>query len=149
MENYFIFQHWLGVNLKDFKQFILNQCCKWGNVFKEHLLDYVKINLNVRHFSDLLYLLINHILNYNGNLVYRASKNSLNLQYERYRMILLGMIWIHCWKSCSFWTKSMIEILTFRIYLIRCEKWSICCYCTEWLCQSHVPYRWMNSHFNW
>lgn len=56
MESYCIIGNWLGINLESFKQFTLNQCCKWSNLYKDHLRNYVQSNLNVNIFAPVKYL---------------------------------------------------------------------------------------------
>lgn len=36
-----IFDRWLLVDNQPFKQALLNTVCKWGNMFKQHLVDHV------------------------------------------------------------------------------------------------------------
>lgn len=52
LESHHVLEKWLMINLMSFKQFMLNECCKWGNVYKDYLLDYVQLNLNVRFFIE-------------------------------------------------------------------------------------------------
>lgn len=47
LENQHTIHGWLLIDLKPFKHLILNQCSKWVNMFKDHLLDYVLNHLNV------------------------------------------------------------------------------------------------------
>lgn len=42
-----IFRNWLFIDMHEFKQEILNHCCKWGNTFKKYLIDYIIFSLNV------------------------------------------------------------------------------------------------------
>ncbi|XP_054265094.1 dynein beta chain, ciliary-like [Macrosteles quadrilineatus] len=41
IDNQRIFDTWLRVDVKPFKQALLNTVCKWGNMFKQHLVDHV------------------------------------------------------------------------------------------------------------
>jgi dynein heavy chain len=41
MENEKMFDGWFKVNVRPFKQALLNTVCKWGNLFKQHLVDHV------------------------------------------------------------------------------------------------------------
>lgn len=41
MENEKIFDTWFKVDVRPFKQALLNTVCKWGNLFKQHLMDHV------------------------------------------------------------------------------------------------------------
>jgi hypothetical protein len=41
MENKKVFDSWFKVNVRPFKQALLNTVCKWGNLFKKHLVDNV------------------------------------------------------------------------------------------------------------
>jgi hypothetical protein len=41
MENEKIFDTWFKVDVRPFKQAVLNTVCKWGNLFKQHLVDHV------------------------------------------------------------------------------------------------------------
>jgi len=41
MENEKIFDTWFKVDVRPFKQALLNTVCKWGNLFKQHLVDHV------------------------------------------------------------------------------------------------------------
>lgn len=40
-ENEKVFLRWLRLDLRAFKQELLNTICKWTNLFKTHLVDYV------------------------------------------------------------------------------------------------------------
>lgn len=51
-ENYHLIRNWLIIDLRTFKHFILNQCAKWGNVFKDHLLTYVLNCLDVSYTNQ-------------------------------------------------------------------------------------------------
>lgn len=48
MESHQIFNKWLRLDVTNFKQALLNECCKWGNVFKQQLIQFLNYNLNVR-----------------------------------------------------------------------------------------------------
>lgn len=41
MENEKVFDTWFKVNVRPFKQALLNTVCKWGNLFKKHLVNHV------------------------------------------------------------------------------------------------------------
>jgi dynein heavy chain len=41
MENEKVFDTWFRVDVRPFKQALLNTVCKWGNLFKKHLVDEV------------------------------------------------------------------------------------------------------------
>lgn len=47
LDNYQVISHWLLIDQRPFKHYVLNQCSKWGNLYKEHLLNYVLNRLNV------------------------------------------------------------------------------------------------------
>lgn len=49
-----IFDRWLLVDNQPFKQALLNTVCKWGNMFKQHLVDHV---INRYHLMTLDLLL--------------------------------------------------------------------------------------------
>ncbi|KAJ6628020.1 Dynein beta chain, ciliary [Pseudolycoriella hygida] len=49
MESYQIFNKWLRLDIKCFKQSLSNECCKWSNLFKEHLIQFINHNLNFLH----------------------------------------------------------------------------------------------------
>jgi dynein heavy chain len=36
-----IFSAWFQVDLRPFRQALLNTVCKWSNMFKQHLVDHV------------------------------------------------------------------------------------------------------------
>lgn len=44
--------NWLLIDQRPFKHYVLNQCSKWGNLYKEHLLHYVLNSLNVSCVVD-------------------------------------------------------------------------------------------------
>lgn len=48
LPNYHMINGWLLIDMRTFKHAILNECSKWINMFKEHLLNYVLDRLNVR-----------------------------------------------------------------------------------------------------
>jgi dynein heavy chain len=55
MEDEKIFDAWFKVDVRPFKQALLNTVCKWGNLFKQHLVDHVinryeKLVTHVIHF---------------------------------------------------------------------------------------------------
>jgi dynein heavy chain len=41
MESVHIFSAWFQVGLRPFRQALLNNVSKWGNMFKQHLVDHV------------------------------------------------------------------------------------------------------------
>lgn len=51
MESHHVFNKWLRLDFKSFKQVLLNECCKWGNEFKQHLIKFTIHNLNVTKIS--------------------------------------------------------------------------------------------------
>lgn len=50
LDNYNVISHWLLIDQRPFKHYVLNQCSKWGDLYKEHLLNYVLNRLNVSIF---------------------------------------------------------------------------------------------------
>lgn len=47
LDNYHVISNWLLIDQRPFKHYVLNQCSKWGNLYKDHLLNYVLNSLNV------------------------------------------------------------------------------------------------------
>lgn len=53
LETYNIISYWLRVDVKPLRQAILNTVCKWGNMFKQHLVDRVTNSINeLEEFID-------------------------------------------------------------------------------------------------
>lgn len=65
-ENEKVFLRWLRLDIRAFKQVLLNTICKWTNLFKTHLVDHV--NSEYVLYSVVTYI---HILfNYNTRALY-------------------------------------------------------------------------------
>lgn len=47
LDDYHTVHKWLLIDMRPFKHTILNQCSKWVNLYKDHLLNYVLSRLNV------------------------------------------------------------------------------------------------------
>lgn len=55
LDNYHVISEWLLIDQRPFKHYVLNQCSKWGNLYKDHLLNYVLNSLNVSiHLNGLV-----------------------------------------------------------------------------------------------
>lgn len=50
LANYKTIHGWLLIDARTFKHVILNECSRWINTFKDHLLNYVLNRLNVSKF---------------------------------------------------------------------------------------------------
>lgn len=47
LANFETIHGWLLIDMRTFKYVVLNECSKWINLFKEHLLNHVLTRLNV------------------------------------------------------------------------------------------------------
>lgn len=54
LTNYKTIHGWLLIDMRTFKHVVLNQCAKWINMFKDHLLNYVLNRLNVSNWFRLV-----------------------------------------------------------------------------------------------
>ena len=69
IDDEYVFNKWLKINLRPFKQNILNIICKWSNVLKQHLVDHVNkrcqfylIYIDLLVVVDCLYSIVKVVL---------------------------------------------------------------------------------------
>lgn len=48
IESSHMFRNWLRLDLQRFKHAVLNECCKWGYMLKQHLVEHLTNTLEVR-----------------------------------------------------------------------------------------------------
>jgi hypothetical protein len=105
MENEKVFDTWFRMDVRPFKQALLNTVCKWGNLFKKHLVDEV-INRYERVVVQ-------------GIVFFKSSLLKEELRFIQLRFTVLSYYSVYSNLS-SFWQElhdSLPSIIRFFLYV--------------------------------
>jgi ubiquitin C-terminal hydrolase len=85
MENEKVFGTWFKVNVHPFKQALLNIVCKWGNLFKKHLVDHV-----INRYERLMV----HVIVFHKSSLLKEKSCIYSIKVFSIIILLYGVLWV-------------------------------------------------------